>query len=125
MRNDITPHRQKIKLDSKEYTIEFDYFSLSEVEEQTKKGVYQLYDMITQNNSITLNDSLKLLCCGLMKHHDKNEIEDIQLRFKESPGLWVLFKQPVIAAFIFPLMPPEIVQKITSKPNSSSKKKVK
>jgi hypothetical protein len=121
MKNDITNHPQKVVADKKEYTLEFNYSSLSELENQTQKGVYQIYDAILDGNRLTLDEMLKLLGCGLLKHHSAGEIEELKSKIICNPGLLMKLKQSAATAFMLTLLPPEILNKT----QRNSKKKTK
>ena len=122
MKQDILNHPMKVKIDPKEYTFEFDYKSLSELENQIVKGVYQIYNLLSVNEELTLEESLCLLSCGLLKHHSEEDVEELKNKIKAHPGLWLKLKQVVITSFVIPLLPPEVFKKYKDK---TSKKKVK
>lgn len=121
MKTDLISKPQTAYADGNEYKFQFDYTALSTLEDETGKGVYQFYSSLVSDGGITLSESIKLLICAMLKHHTEEETQDLIAKIKAHPGLWLKIKEPVVASFILPLMPPEILERTVIK----SKKKTK
>ena len=72
---------------------------------------------------ISLKKSLAILGCGMLKHHSAEEIQEVLAKIKEYPGLWLKMKEYAVAAFLLPLLPPEILEKTRIKGTSKKKEK--
>lgn len=72
---------------------------------------------------LILKKSLALLGCAMLKHHDKKEIDELVQKIKEYPGMWLKIKEYAVAAFLLPLLPPEILEKTRIKKSSKKKEK--
>ena len=123
MKADLKSKVQKVVLEGKEYCFEYDFLAYSELEDETGCGVYQLYAGMTSDEGISLKKSLSILGCAMLKHHSAEEIQDIILKIKEYPGLWLEVKEYAIVAFLLPLLPPEILAKTKIKESSKKKRK--
>lgn len=121
MKTDILNKPQTVKIDSKDYKFIYDYETLSELETIFGLGVYQIYDLLMSKKGLTLDESVKVLKCSLMRNHTSEEIEELESKIKEHPGIWLKVKEAVIASFILPLMPPEILEKTVIKPKKKTK----
>lgn len=122
MKADLKNSVQKVKLEGKEYCFEYDFNAYSELEDETGCGVYQLYAGMTSNEGISLKKSLAILGCGMLKHHSAEEIQEVLAKIKEYPGLWLKVKEYAVAAFLLPLLPPEILEKTRIKGTSKKKR---
>ncbi len=121
MKADLKNRVQKVVIEGKEYSFEYDFNAYSELEDETGCGVYQLYGGMVSEAGISLKKLLAILGCAMLKHHSAEEIDEIVQKIKEYPGLWLKVKECALAAFLLPLLPPEILEK--TKIKESSKKK--
>ena len=121
MKADLKNRVQKVVIEGKEYSFEYDFNAYSELEDETGCGVYQLYGGMVSEAGISLKKLLAILGCAMLKHHSAEEIDEIMQKIKEYPGLWLKVKECALAAFLLPLLPPEILEK--TKIKESSKKK--
>lgn len=120
MLEDIFNIPAEIKVNGKIYKAEYDFKSYAMLEMLTGKGFYKIYNLLMVQNNLTLNDSIEVICCSLIKHHTEAEIkaarEYLQANLHEIKDL----NADVIGAFVAPMLPPEIIKTI-----QEVKKKVK
>lgn len=109
MLTDILTTPQNIDIEGKIYSFEFNHASLAVLEKETNKSVYEIYDILIKNNSLTLDDSLAMLYAGMLKHHSKEDILKTRNDVENYPGLFSQFKEALLTAFLMPMMPPEIL----------------
>lgn len=121
MKEDLVSKPQKVLLEGRKYLFEYDYKSLSDLEDEIGKGVYQIYDSIASADGIKLADSVKLLRCAMKKHHSEEEIEELKGKVEACPGLLLEFKKAVVESFVLPLLPPEILGKTVAEPKKKTK----
>lgn len=102
----------EIEIDGKKYKAEYDFKSYATLETLTGKGFYKLYDLLMVQNNLTLNDSLELVCCALVKHHNAEEVAEVRKFLTENLHLIKELNSQIISAFILPILPPEIVETV-------------
>ena len=125
MLEDIFEEPQKVVVDNKEYTFEYNHAALAMLEKKTGKSPYEIYEKLMGENAIMLTDSLAIVVCGALKHHSKEEILELENKLREHPGLWYQIKEPVIASFIFPMLPPKVLSEILPQKKSTKKQRKK
>ena len=118
---DIFTQPQKVKINSKEYSFQYDHASLAMLEKRTRKSPYEIYDLLISQNQVMISDSIALVACAMLKFHSTEEILDMEEQLRQQPGLWHEVKEPVIAAFLAPMMPPKILRKMEADERSKKK----
>ena len=110
-----------VSINGKEYKAEYDFESYAVVETRTGKGMHKICSLLLQEN-LTLNDSIEVICCSLLKHHNQEDLTQIREYFHTN--LYVIrdLLKDVTAAYVSPLLPPEVYQ-ATEKPSKTEKKK--
>ena len=66
-------------------------------------------------------DTLPIIHCAMKKHHSEKEINILQEKLKKSPNLWHEISNPIIIAFVNPLLPPKMLKEMETKNNSKKK----
>lgn len=127
MLEDLIIPAQKVKIDDKTYSMEYDHKSYAVLESLTGKGIFKIKDLFLSENNLTIEESINLVCCACMKHHNSDEIELLRQYLLSNLGVLSVISEPVLLAFLRPLMPPEILEKFQAelKNEPSSKKKNK
>lgn len=128
---DIFNVPEKLVIDGKEYDFEFDNKSFATLETLTQKGTFKIRELLLDNN-LTLNESIELVCCGLIKHYKANEISVVRDILQKTPSVWASNNDAILKAFLKPLMPPEVylkmeevkekLRKLTEQPEEKKKK---
>lgn len=124
MLEDLFNITQKVTINNKEYSLEYNHKSYAVLESVTGKGLFKLKDLFVNQNNLTFEDSIEIICCACLIHHKTDEIELLRKYLRENLGIFSLISQPVLYAFLSPLMPPEIMEKFQDelKENTSKKK---
>lgn len=125
MLSDILNQPLTATIEEKEYSFEYDHASLAALEKRTGKSPYEIYDMLIAKNQVMLSDSFALLSCAMLKHHDKEDILDLEDKLRSHPGLWYEIKEAVVGAFAAPMLPPEIIRNLETKTKETPKKKAR
>lgn len=121
MKKDIIKNAQSAVVNGKKYVFAADYSILSEIEESVGRGVYIFYGDLFSEKGITLDESLKLLCCTMKKNHSEEEIVELKNKIIERPGLWLNLRDVVVGALVLALLPPEILDEMKIKPKKKTK----
>lgn len=122
MLDDIFTQPQKLTLDKKEYSFEFDHKAYALFEKLTRKSIYEIYKHFINQDEIMYQDTLPMVYCALKKHHSEKDINTIQEKLKTTPNIWHEITNPIMVAFVTPLLPPKILKDMEAK--NKSKKKV-
>ena len=101
-----------VQINGKSYKAEYDLKSYATLETLTGKGFYKLYNLLMVQNSLTLSDSIEIICCAFLKHHTTEEVANI--REYLTANLYAIkdINADVIGAFILPMLPPEILETV-------------
>ena len=102
----------EIEINGKKYKAEYDFNGYAVLETLTGKGFYKLYNLLMVQNNLTLNDSVEIVCCSLLKHHTENEIKEVRDYLQKNIHVIQDLNVAVIGAFIAPMLDPEIVENI-------------
>lgn len=121
---DIFNKPYEIKVNDRVYTLEYDNAAFIELEHRTGKGTFELCSKVL-DAAFGLEECLQMVLCGLLKHHVKDETDELREIFMQNPYLLVKNAPMISAAFITPLMPPEIMDKAAKKEAQDSGKKQK
>lgn len=108
-----------ITIDGKEYKAEYDNKGFATLETLTGKGIYKIYNLLMVQNNLTLNDSIEVICCSLLKHHTTEEVAKVREYLSINMYAINELNSQIIWVFAAPLLPPEIVKEI-----NETKKKV-
>ena len=115
MINDIFNKQHEIKINDKTLKIEFDNAAYAKAEQVTNQGLFSLYNELIVKSNLSYSKCVEVLCCGLMKHNDQNEILEVKKQLEEKKFLLMQNMGVLSFAFAEPLMPPEIIEKTKKK----------
>lgn len=112
MLEDIFNVPAEVTINGKVYKAEYDFKGYATLETLTGKGFYKLYNLLMVQNSLTLSDSIEIICCAFLKHHTTEEVANI--REYLTANLYAIkdINAGVIGAFILPMLPPEILETV-------------
>lgn len=102
----------EIVIDGKTYKAEYDNKGYAILESLTGKGVYKLYNLLMVQNNLTLNESIEIVCCSLLKHHTTEEVARVREYLAVNMYAINELNSQIIWVFACPLLPPEVVQNI-------------
>ncbi|MBS6553144.1 MAG: hypothetical protein KH321_04270 [Clostridium sp.] len=125
MLQDILNTSHDVIVEGKKYQFEFDHSAYAAFEQQSHKSIFEIYDRLLTTNNISYMDSLMIVSAGLLKYHSTDEICSFQDLLRKQPGIWNSIKEQVTAAFIVPLLPPEILRNVKKKVPVKKQKKSK
>ena len=112
MLTDIFNVPAEIEIDGKKYKAEYDNKSYAILESITGKGIYKLYNLLMIQNNLTLNDSLEVICCALLKHHTTEEVAKVREYLTINMYAIQELNSQIIWVFTSPLLPPEVVKNV-------------
>lgn len=118
---DILPGYEVVFIDDKEYKIEYDFRAIAYFEKKTDMTIYQAKELIL-DNKMKLSDQVVLFHAGLLRHQPKFELEALTNR-KDIALLLTDISDNVMNAFLRPLLPPEIFEKIKQDTKEEAEKK--
>lgn len=102
----------EIEINGKKYKAEYDFKGYATLETLTGKGFYKLYNLLMVQNNLTLNDSIEIICCSLLKHHTVEEVATVREYLANNIYAIKEINSNVISAFILPFLPPEIMDTV-------------
>ena len=102
----------EIVIDGKTYKAEYDNKGYAVLETLTGKGIYKLYDLLMVQNNLTLNESIEVVCCSLLKHHTAEEVTQVREYLAQNIHAISELNTQIIWVFASPLLPPEVVKNI-------------
>ncbi len=102
----------EIEIDGKKYKAEYDNKSYAMLESLTGKGIYKLYSLLMVQNNMTLNDSIEVICCSLIKHHTTEEVAQVREYLTNNMYAIQDLNSKIIWVFTEPLLPQNVVNKI-------------
>ena len=102
----------EIVIDGKPYKAEYDNKGYAMLESLTGKGIYKLYNLLMVQNNLTLNESIEIVCCSLLKHHTTEEVAKVREYLAANMYAINDLNSQIIWVFACPLLPPEVVQNI-------------
>ena len=102
----------EIVIDGKTYKAEYDNKGYAMLETLTGKGIYKLYNLLMVQNNLTLNESIEIVCCSLLKHHTTEEVAKVREYLATNMYAINELNSQIIWVFACPLLPPEVVQNI-------------
>ena len=106
MLQDILNTSHDVIVEGKKYQFEFDHSAYAAFEQQSHKSIFEIYDRLLATNNISYMESLMIVSAGLL-------------------GICNTIKEQVTAAFIVPLLPPEILRSVKKKAPRKIRKKSK
>jgi hypothetical protein len=102
----------EIVIDGKPYKAEYDNKGYAMLETLTGKGIYKLYNLLMVQNNLTLNESIEIVCCSLLKHHTTEEVAKVREYLAANMYAINELNSQVIWVFACPLLPPDVVKNI-------------
>ena len=102
----------EIEIDGKKYKAEYDNKGYAMLESLTGKGIYKLYNLLMVQNNLTLNESIEIVCCSLLKHHTTEEVAKVREYLATNMYAISELNSQIIWVFSAPLLPPEVVNNI-------------
>lgn len=103
----------EISIDGKTYKAEYDNKGYAMLETLTGKGIYKLYNLLMVQNNLTLNESIEVVCCALLKHHTTEEVAHVREYLATNMYAIQELNSKIIWVFSVPLLPPEVVNNIS------------
>lgn len=107
---DIFNSPADIQINGKTYKAEYDFKSYATLEALTGKGFCKLYDLLMVQNNLTLNESIEIICCSLLKHHSTDEVTKVREYLQNNMHAIQDLNNAIIGVFVAPMLPPEITQ---------------
>lgn len=123
MLEDLFNSTQTMEVNGKVFSLEYNHKSYAVLETLTGKGLFKLKDLFINQNNLSFQDSIEIVCCACLKNHTEKEVTELRDYLTDNLGVISSLSQPVLYAFIKPLLPPEIMKKFVE--NSVDKNKVK
>lgn len=120
---DVFNKPYEIKVNEKTYKLEYDNAAYIELEHKTGKGTFELCGKVI-DAIFGLEECLQIALCGLSKYHQKDEINEIKEIFIKTPYILVSKTPTIIQAFLTPLMPPRVMEKLNNKEANTPAKKL-
>lgn len=102
----------EIEIDGKKYKAEYDNKGYAMLETLTGKGIYKLYNLLMVQNNLTLNESIEIVCCSLLKHHATEEVAHVREYLSQNMYVIQDLNSQIIWAFSVPLLPPDVVNSV-------------
>ena len=102
----------EVVIDGKPYKAEYDNKGYAVLETLTGKGIYKLYELLMVQNNLTLNESIEMVCCSLLKHHTTEEVAKVREYLTLNIYAINELNSQIIWVFSAPLLPPEVVNNI-------------
>lgn len=102
----------EVEIDGKTYKAEYDNKGYAMLESLTGKGIYKLYNLLMVQNNLTLNESIEVVCCSLLKHHTTEEVSHVREYLANNMHAISELNTQIIWVFASPLLPPEVVKNI-------------
>lgn len=99
-----------IQINGKTYKAEYDFNGYAVLETLTGKGFCKLYDLLMIQNNLTLNESIEIICCSLLKYHSTDEVTKVREYLQTNLHAIQDLNNAVIGVFVAPILPPEITQ---------------
>lgn len=102
----------EVVIDGKTYKAEYDNKGYAMLETLTGKGIYKLYELLMVQNNLTMNESIEMVCCSLLKHHTTEEVAKVREYLTLNIYAINELNSQIIWVFSEPLLPPEVVNNI-------------
>ena len=102
----------EIEINGKKYKAEYDNKSYAMLETLTGKGIYKIYNLLMVQNNLTLNDSIEVICCSLLKHHTTGEVANVRAYLAQNMYVIQELNAQIIWVFSVPLLPPDVVNNV-------------
>lgn len=113
-----------VSINGKEYKAEYDFESYAVVESRTGKGMHKICSLLLQEN-LTLNDSIEVICCSLLKHQKEEDLAIIREYFHSNLYVIRELLRDITGVYVSPLLPPEVYQVSEEAVKPEKKKKAK
>lgn len=117
---DIKPKPEIIDIEGIEYKIEYDFNAFAYFENETGLSVFEAKDLLLENR-MKLSHQVILLHAGMLKHQSSFNIKLIKKRY-DIGYLLTKVGNSVLKAFLKPLFPPEIFEKLEGMVDNTEKK---
>lgn len=102
----------ELSINGKKYKAEYDNKGYATLEALTGKGFFNLYNLLMVQNNLTLNDSIELICCSLLKHHKSDEISHVRDYLNGNLYAIQELNTAIIGVFVAPILPPDILNSL-------------
>lgn len=102
----------EIEINGKKYKAEYDNKGYAMLETLTGKGIFKIYELLMVQNNLTLNESIEVVCCSLLKYHTTDEVAKVREYLANNMHAIKDLNTQIIWVFSSPLLPPEVVKNI-------------
>lgn len=109
---DIFNTPAEVEINGKTYKAEYDFQGYAILETLTGKGFSKLYNLLMIQDNLTLNDSVEIICCSLLKHHKAEEATQVREYLHKNMHAIQKLNNPIIGVFVAPMIEPEIIEAI-------------
>lgn len=109
---DIFNTPAEVEINGKTYKAEYDFNGYAVLETLTGKGFSKLHDLLMIQNNLTLNDSVEIICCSLLKHHKAEEAAQVREYLHNNIHAIKNLNEAIIGVFLAPIIEPEILETI-------------
>lgn len=113
-----------VSINGKEYKAEYDFGSYAVLETLTGKSMHKICSLLLQEN-LTLNDSIEVICCSLLKHQKEEDLAIIREYFHTNLYAIREILKDIVGVYVSPLLPPEVYQVSEEIAKPQKKKKAK
>ena len=120
MIEDILTLPEIATIDGKEYKFEYDCKAYAIMETMTGKSTFEIKDLML-DNKLGITDSIEVICAGLLRNHTDDEVKMVRTFITENLYVINSINMAVVNAFIKPLTPPEIYEKLVEAKNKITK----
>ena len=111
MIDDILTLPEIATIDGKEYKLKYTCRSYGILEQMTGKSTFEIRDLMLDNR-LGILDSIEVICAGLVDNHTDAEIKTVRQYIQDNLHIISDINMAVVQAFIKPIMPPEVYQKL-------------
>lgn len=109
---DIFNTPAEVEINGKTYKAEYDFNGYAVLETLTGKGFTKLHNLLMIQNNLTLNDSVEIICCSLLKHHKAEEVAQVREYLHNNMHAIKNLNEAIIGVFLAPMIEPEIIETI-------------
>lgn len=111
MIDDILSLPEVATIDGKEYKIEYTCKAYGILEAMTGKSTFKIRNLML-DGELGIIDSIEVICAGLNKNHTDEEVKNVRKYVENNLHIISEINMEVVKAFIKPLMPPEVYNKL-------------
>ena len=106
---DIFNTPAEVEINGNTYKAEYDFQGYATLETMTGKGFSKLYNLLMIQNNLTLNDSVEVICCSLLKHHKAEEVTQVREYLHKNMHAIQKLNNSIIGVFLDPMSEHEII----------------